>query len=77
MNNITEKAIKVITYLKEQDIHNTVDGPIYIPKEYITTLENLLIAHQHQTTIIKSLKEYFDFISEKLKQEIMELENEK
>lgn len=50
MNNITEKAIKVITYLKDQHEkgkifygHDTFT--IYIPKEYITTLENLLIEH--------------------------------
>jgi len=58
MNNITEKAIKVITYLQDQHEkgkifygHDTFT--IYIPKEYITTLKDLLIAFQkHNKEII-------------------------
>lgn len=68
MNNITEKAIKVITYLKEQDIHNTVEGPIYIPKEYIATLEDLLISHQKQAVLIKTVKDHIE-------KAVIELEN--
>lgn len=69
MSNTTfAKAIEVITYLQEQDIHNTVDGPIYIPKEYIATLEDLLISHHRQAILIKTVKEY----SEKLKEQIIE-----
>ena len=69
MSNTTfTKAIEVITYLQEQDIHNTVDGPIYIPKEYIATLEDLLISHHSQAILIKTVKEYI----EKLKKQIRE-----
>jgi oligoribonuclease (3'-5' exoribonuclease) len=69
MSNTTfAKAIEVITYLQEQAIHNTVDGPIYIPKEYIATLEDLLISHHRQAILIKTVKEY----SEKLKEQIIE-----
>ena len=60
MNNITEKAIKVITYLQKQSLHNTVEGPIYIPKEYIATLEDLLISHQKQAVLIKTVKDHIE-----------------
>lgn len=52
-HSILEKAIKVITYLQEQSLHNTVDGPIYIPKEYIDVLENLLVDYNELLLKIK------------------------
>lgn len=60
MSKVTAKALGVITYLQEQYIHNTVDGPIYIPKEYITTLEDLLIAYQSQAVLIKTVKDHIE-----------------
>jgi|LSQX01.1.fsa_nt_gb hypothetical protein len=71
MSNTTfAKAIEVITYLQEQDIHNTVDGPIYIPKEYITTLEDLLISHQSQAVLIKTVKEYIEKLKEQIREQL-------
>lgn len=68
MSNTTiAKSIKVVTYLQEQNsrlIENT--GTIYISTKNINTLANLLILAQHQSAVIKTVKEYINNLKEAL-----------
>ena len=58
--SIYEQAIKVVTYLQEQDLHlKDTTGTIYISTENITTLENLLIQAQKQEKLLGLYREYF------------------
>ena len=56
--SIFEEAIKVVTYLQEQDLH-LIDttGTIYISNENIATLENLLIHSHKQEKLLELYKE--------------------
>jgi|SRR5690554_945325 len=72
MSNTTiAKSIKVVTYLQEQNSHLIgKTGTIYIPTEKINTLANLLTLAQHQSAIIKSVKEYIEKLKEQIREQL-------
>lgn len=64
--SIYEEAIKVVTYLQEQDLHlKDTTGTIYISTENIATLENLLI-HSHKQEKLLEFYKQLNIIYEKL-----------
>jgi len=64
--SIYEEAIKVVTYLQEQDLHlKDTTGTIYISTENIASLENLLI-HSHKQEKLLELYKQLNIIYEKL-----------
>ena len=66
MSKITAEAIKVVTYLQEQDSHlKDTTGTIYIPTEDITTLENLII-HSHKKKKLLELHKSLNNLYEEL-----------
>ncbi|HTO15004.1 MAG TPA: hypothetical protein VLZ83_04500 [Edaphocola sp.] len=66
MSKITAEAIKVVTYLQEQDSHlKDTTGTIYISTEDIATLENLII-HSHKQKLLLELYKKLNNIYEEL-----------
>ena len=86
--SIYEEAIKVVTYLQEQDLHlKDTTGTIYISTENITTLENLLIHSHKQEKLLELYRKFYRILTKdsltvvdmkkamQLEQQINELEN--
>jgi len=78
---IYEEAIKVVTYLQEQNSHLKDNcGTIYISSQDITTLENLLIQSHKQEKLLELYKKLnrttFGKELLEIQEQIKELENE-
>ena len=72
--SIYEEAIKVVTYLQEQDLHlKDTTGRIYISTENIATLENLLIHSHKQEKLLALYKELSNFYVQLYTMELSEL----
>jgi len=74
MSKITAEAIKVVTYLQEQNSHiKDTTGTIYISTEDITTLENLIIHSHTQKKLLELYKKFNSLYEEYLTMELSKL----